>query len=115
MAKNSSVKALKNPSELDIPNSPGQNSNSVGVVDKLVLRLPDGLRDKVKKLSEFNRRSMNSEIIMVLEKHVSDSLVLEIANQDNLLNRQTMAVLAEDQANERLEALKRSLLDLISK
>lgn len=40
------------------------------LVEKFVIRLPNGLREQIKALSEQNRRSMNSEIIMVLEKHI---------------------------------------------
>ena len=38
------------------------------MIEKFVIRLPKGLRNKIKHLSEQNRRSMDSEIIMVLEK-----------------------------------------------
>lgn len=40
------------------------------LVEKFVIRLPNGLRDQIRMLSEQNRRSMNSEIIMVLENHI---------------------------------------------
>jgi hypothetical protein len=40
------------------------------LVEKFVIRLPNGLRDQIRSLSEQNRRSMNSEIIMVLENHI---------------------------------------------
>jgi hypothetical protein len=36
--------------------------------DKYVLRLPDGLRDRIKAEAEAENRSMNAEIIAVLEK-----------------------------------------------
>lgn len=44
--------------------------SSPSLVEKFVIRLPQGLREQIKTLSEQNRRSMNSEIIMVLEKHI---------------------------------------------
>jgi len=44
--------------------------NTPSLVEKFVIRLPNGLREQIKALSEQNRRSMNSEIIMVLEKHI---------------------------------------------
>ena len=44
------------------------------LIEKFVIRLPKGLRKKIKHLSEQNRRSMNSEIIMVLEKHIQQHL-----------------------------------------
>jgi len=46
------------------------NKSSPAQVEKFVIRLPNGLREQIKVLSEQNRRSMNSEIIMVMEKHI---------------------------------------------
>lgn len=37
--------------------------------DKFVLRLPDGMRDRIKAAAEANNRSMNAEIVDVLEQH----------------------------------------------
>jgi hypothetical protein len=42
--------------------------------DKFMLRLPDGMRDRIKKSAEVNGRSMNSEIISTLrEKYPPDT------------------------------------------
>lgn len=41
--------------------------------DKFVVRLPDGLRDKLAKLARTNHRSMNSEIVLHLERAVDDA------------------------------------------
>lgn len=38
--------------------------------DKFMLRLPDGLRDRVKVVAEANRHSMNAEIIDAIERHI---------------------------------------------
>lgn len=35
--------------------------------DKFVLRLPDGMRDRIKAAAEKNNRSMNAEIVATLE------------------------------------------------
>ena len=35
--------------------------------EQFVLRLPDGMRDKIKAAAEVNGRSMNSEIVATLE------------------------------------------------
>ena len=66
------------------PNSPfatqlmqGQSTehkSGPALIEKFVVRLPKGLRKKIKHLSEQNRRSMNSEIIMVLEQHIQQHL-----------------------------------------
>lgn len=37
--------------------------------DKYVLRLPDGLRDIIKASAEAEGRSMNSEIVLILQRH----------------------------------------------
>lgn len=36
--------------------------------DKYVLRMPDGMRDRIKKAAEVNKRSMNAEIVATLEE-----------------------------------------------
>lgn len=50
--------------------APNKRRQSPAVVDKFVIRLPQGLRNQIRELSESNRRSMNSEIIMVLEQYI---------------------------------------------
>ncbi|MBA8820677.1 hypothetical protein FHW00_003012 [Ochrobactrum sp. P6BSIII] len=42
--------------------------------DKYVLRLPDGMRDRIKLAAEKNNRSMNAEIIATLEEAYPSSL-----------------------------------------
>jgi hypothetical protein len=36
--------------------------------DKYVLRMPEGMRDRIKRAADLNNRSMNAEIISVLEE-----------------------------------------------
>ncbi len=36
--------------------------------DKFVVRLPDGMRDRISEVAQSNHRSMNSEIIQRLEQ-----------------------------------------------
>ncbi len=46
--------------------------------DKFMLRLPDGMRDRIKAAAEKNGRSMNAEIVNALESVFSkDSFELE--------------------------------------
>lgn len=54
------------------------------LIEKFVIRLPNGLRDQIRSLSEQNRRSMNSEIIMVLENHIRQKFMEQMtaANPD---------------------------------
>ncbi|HCW16870.1 Arc family DNA-binding protein [Achromobacter sp.] len=44
--------------------------------DKYIIRLPDGLRARVKAQAARNRRSMNAEIVLMIER------ALEIAHPD---------------------------------
>lgn len=37
------------------------------MLDQFVVRLPEGMRNRLKKIAAENRRSMNSEIVVMLE------------------------------------------------
>jgi len=37
-------------------------------LDKVIVRLPDGMRDRIREAAEANNRSMNAEIVAALEK-----------------------------------------------
>jgi hypothetical protein len=43
--------------------------------DKFMLRLSDGMRDRVKELAASNHRSMNAEILAALETWLNESRV----------------------------------------
>lgn len=45
--------------------------------DMFNLRLPTGLRDRIKEEAASNRRSMNAEIIYHLEKAVFDNMEMK--------------------------------------
>lgn len=55
------------------------NRNGPAMVEKFVVRLPAGLRNQLKQLSDQHRRSMNSEIIMVLENHIRQQFIDQLA------------------------------------
>ncbi|SFN84375.1 Arc-like DNA binding domain-containing protein [Thioclava dalianensis] len=38
--------------------------------DKFMLRLPDGMRERIKVIADKNGRSMNAEIVELLERHI---------------------------------------------
>lgn len=63
----------------------GADDRTPALVEKFVIRLPNGLRDQIRSLSEQNRRSMNSEIIMVLENHIRQKFMdqMSAANPDS--------------------------------
>ena len=103
------------------------NKRTPALVEKFVIRLPNGLREQIKALSEQNRRSMNSEIIMVLEKHIqqfskedirdfsAEELLQEVRSDQ--LDDYKQAPLTDQVLQERLEALpaekKEALLELL--
>lgn len=45
--------------------------------DKFVVRLPDGMREKISEVARIHHRSMNSEIICRLEDSLAQDLDLE--------------------------------------
>lgn len=45
--------------------------------DQFQLRMPEGMRARIKELAEENRRSMNSEIVVVLERAIFDPLEMK--------------------------------------
>lgn len=50
--------------------------NQSRTADKFVIRLPDGMRDKIAGIAAGSRRSMNSEIILALRRHIDDSIAI---------------------------------------
>ena len=56
-----------------------QETKTPALVEKFVIRLPNGLRDQIRILSEQNRRSMNSEILLVLENHIQHQFLEQMA------------------------------------
>jgi hypothetical protein len=101
------------------------DSKIPAVVEKFVIRLPNGLRDQIRQLSEQNRRSMNSEIIMVLENHIRQKFLQQmvIADPDGDYDDQIAEPQAlhtgqtVDELNRMLESLprekKEALLELL--
>lgn len=87
------------------------------VVDKFVIRLPSGLRQQIRQLSEQNRRSMNAEIILVLENHIRQQFVEQMAmvqGEEGFIPGQRHT---EDELNRMLDSLpaekKEALLELL--
>lgn len=40
------------------------------LADKYVLRMPDGMRDRLAELAKANNRSMNAEIVLILQQAI---------------------------------------------
>lgn len=37
-------------------------------LDKIIIRVPDGMRDRIKRAADANGRSMNAELLVLLER-----------------------------------------------
>lgn len=87
------------------------------LVEKFVIRLPNGLRDQIRQLSEQNRRSMNSEIIMVLENHIRQQFMAQMADANPDMDFSPGKRRTEAELNRMLETLppgkKEALLELL--
>lgn len=92
-------------------------TKSPALVEKFVIRLPNGLRDRIRQLSEQNRRSMNSEIIMVLESHIRQQFMDTIAEANPDGDFAPGQRKTEAELNRMLESLpaqkKEALLELL--
>ncbi len=64
--------------------------------DKFTVRFPDGLRDAIAERAKRNGRSMNSEIVQILE----DALSSETPSEDESLDMKQIRVLLDKIANE---------------
>lgn len=49
---------------------PNRHAYASGRQDQYVVRLPDGMRDKIKAMAKANRRSMNAEIVFALDERM---------------------------------------------
>ena len=93
-----------------------EESKSPSIVEKFVIRLPNGLRSQIRELSEQNRRSMNSEIIMVLENHIRQNNHEEMASVNEFTTGLDYKA-TDEELNKRLDSLpaekKEALLELL--
>lgn len=70
--------------------------------DKYVLRLPDGLRDRIKAYAERHGRSMNAEIVRVLEREYPEPWPLEYRVAELMRLADVVKGAASNEAVERL-------------
>lgn len=40
-------------------------------LDQYIVRMPDGMRDRIKAMAQANRRSMNAEILLAIDEHMA--------------------------------------------
>jgi len=82
--------------------------------DKYVLRLPDGLRDRIKAYADHQGRSMNSEIVRILEREFPEpwpieSRVSELLGLVEIL-KEGVTESVVDKLNEELHATLRGII-----
>lgn len=79
--------------------------------DKFILRLPDGMRDRMKAEAEKNRRSMNAEIIARLEESFASQPMSfagpSPAQRDIMLN--LLAITLSHVAPSKIKTLRKEL------
>lgn len=51
-------------------------------LDKIVIRVPDGLRDRIQRVAAMNGRSVNAELILLLERQYPPETKLDGYIQD---------------------------------
>lgn len=52
------------------------------ILDKIIIRVPDGMRERIRRAAEENGRSVNAEILVLLEQHYPSELKLDEYVQD---------------------------------
>jgi plasmid stability protein len=67
--------------------------------DKFVLRMPDGLREDIKQRAAANNRSMNAEILSLIESGLSTYTPAVDNSTVELIAQRTVQLLLKAQAN----------------
>jgi len=53
--------------------------------DRFILRLPDGLRERLASRAKANERSMNAEVIQILEEGMNETSTARIRELEDIL------------------------------
>jgi hypothetical protein len=93
-----------------------RSSHGPQLVDKFVVRLPAGLREQIKQLSDQNHRSMNCEIVTVLESYIRQQIVeqmVAINSDDHYVQPQLTDLELQRRLDTLPKAKKAALLELL--
>jgi len=93
-------------------------STSSRNAEKFVVRLPDGMRDKINQVARKNHRSMNSEIIKRLERTLSEDAtgILNVEYLEQLSKRcKELEASLEGLQNEPTVALLKRTLEQVTR
>lgn len=86
-------------------------------MNKFILRLPCEYHTHLTEISRLNRRSMNSEITLLVERHLSDIMARGLQSSVDSLRLNPAAPQAADKLIEKLQDLslekKKALLALL--
>lgn len=52
------------------------------LLDKIIIRLPDGLRDRIKRVADYHNRSVNAELLLLLERTYPAEVMIDEYLQD---------------------------------
>lgn len=75
-----------------------------------MLRLPDGMRDRIRRLADENARSMNSQIIYMLE-YAFDDMDLSAHNYENPKKAEATRAFLRDEIRKARSILTHILAD----
>jgi hypothetical protein len=93
-----------------------RSSHALQLVEKFVVRLPAGLREQIKQLSDQNHRSMNCEIVTVLESYIRQQFVeqmIEINSDNPSIQPQVTDIELQRRLETLPKAKKAALLELL--
>lgn len=79
--------------------------------DQFIVRLPDGMRDRIKAAAEANNRSMNAEIVATLEERYPSNFYLAMA-ENALISLRVELLSDEPNIPKLLETLEELEIDL---
>lgn len=51
-------------------------------LDKIIIRVPNGMRDRIKRVADANNRSVNAELLILLERTYPDETLIDGYLQD---------------------------------
>ncbi len=80
-------------------------TKSVREMDKFIVRLPEGMRDQIKKEAEKNHRTMNAEVVAVLEAFYAAGGVTHASGFD--------LPAPDSELEKRLSAVERALSQMV--
>lgn len=80
--------------------------------DQFVIRLPDGMRDRLKEAAHANGRSMNSEIVSRLQSTLDSDVSVKVDMSDDPTLADEVAALVVKRLAQKPDVLAKLVLDL---